>query len=57
MIDGMVKLLAARFLALVWHFVATCALFYEKVPLIQIELDLAKTEEERMKQYQHIDTW
>ncbi|CAN0129562.1 unnamed protein product [Laminaria digitata] len=57
MTGGVVELITARFLALVLHLVATCTVFYCKVPLIQIEVDPDRSDAERKGQYEHIDAW
>lgn len=57
MTGGVIELIAARFSMLVVHLVATCAFFYCKVPLIQIEIDPDKSDDERKEQYEHLDGW
>lgn len=54
---GIARILIARYLVLVLHLIATCTLFYGKVPLIQIELDPRKSDSKRNEQYEYIDTW
>lgn len=57
MVDGLIQLVAGRFMALVWHGIATIALICGKTPLIQIELDPSLTGDLRNEQFEFIDTW
>lgn len=52
-VDGLVKLVGGRFLALTSHVVATALLFFGKTPLVQIDLDTPQT----MDQYEYTDNW
>eukprot|EP00903_Cladosiphon_okamuranus_P012521 g11724.t1 len=57
MVDGLMQLVAGRFLALVWHGIATVVLILGKTPLIQIEVDPGATVDLRIEQFEYIDTW
>lgn len=57
MLDGLIQLVAGRFVALVWHGIATIVLILGKTPLIQTELDPTLTADLRDEQFEHIDTW
>lgn len=57
MADGMIPVVTGRFVALVWHGIATIALIFGKTPLIQIEVDPAATIDLRIQRFEYIDTW
>lgn len=57
MVDGLMKLVTGRFIALVWHGIATILLIFGKTPLIQIEVDPSLSADLRGQQFDSIDTW
>ena len=57
MVDGLIQLVVSRFVALVWHGIATIVLIFGKTPLIQIEVGPSLTTDARDEQFEHIDTW
>lgn len=57
MVNGLMKLVIGRFMALGWHGIATFLLIFGKTPLIQIELDPRLTIDLRDEQFENIDTW
>lgn len=57
MVDVLIKLVIGRFVALLWHGIATILLIFGKTPLVQIEVDPRLAFDLRNEQFESIDTW